>query len=75
MRFSFSVPLPHSRGVYSDARGVNAFLHSRQFPYAWATVQHANQQLLFLSISFFSHFYWCCFGAAKTPELSPTEEL
>lgn len=54
----FSVPLPRSRGVYSATRGVNAFLHSRQSPYAWAAVQHANQQLLSLPNSFiFSYFY------------------
>lgn len=69
-----SVPLPHSRGVYSDARGVNAFLHSRHFPSAWAAVQHANQQLLFLPNSFFSRFYFAALvpqtfqkrGAART---------
>lgn len=44
-----SVPLhspPHSWGVYSDTWSVNAFLHSRQFPYAWAAVQHTITQLL-----------------------------
>lgn len=35
---------PHSWGVYSDTWSVNAFLHSRQFPYAWAAVQHTNTQ-------------------------------
>lgn len=69
----FSVPLPHSRGVYSDTRGVNAFLHSRHFPYAWAAVQHANQQLLFLPNSFFFRFY-CCFGATNIPEVRSCED-
>ena len=37
---------PHSWGVYSDTRGVNAFLHSGKLPYAWAAVHHTNTQPL-----------------------------
>lgn len=46
---SSSVPLyspPHSRGVYSETWGVNAFLHSSRFPYAWEPIQRTNTQLV-----------------------------
>lgn len=63
---AFSVPLPRSRGVYSATLGVNAFLHSRQFPYTWAAVSTQTNNFFFSQIALFlKSLLFCCHKNAR----------